>query len=93
MLESSDTSALLKTPDKTYSLRQKNTSNSIIILTSNATPSDSKQQEQEQQKLTAISTLHETVELDAVREPPAAAGPLKHVGGKGKWHEKFGMNR
>ncbi|KAB5540365.1 hypothetical protein GE09DRAFT_1062107 [Coniochaeta sp. 2T2.1] len=36
-LTSSPTAALLKTPNKTYSLRQKNTSNALILLSPSAT--------------------------------------------------------
>ncbi|KAH0526866.1 hypothetical protein TsFJ059_010138 [Trichoderma semiorbis] len=83
-LESSETSALLKTPDRTYSLRQKNTSNSVILLS--PTTSD--------QGMAAISTIRETVELDvAPQTPVASGGPLKNTGSRGKWHEMFGKGR
>lgn len=83
-LESSETSALLKTPDRTYSLRQKNTSNSVILLS--PTASD--------QGMAAISTIRETVELDlAPQTPVASGGPLKNTGSRGKWHEMFGKGR
>ncbi|KAL7911616.1 hypothetical protein GGI35DRAFT_294628 [Trichoderma velutinum] len=83
-LESSDTSALLKTPDRTYSLRQKNTSNSIILL---SPASD--------QGMAAISTIRETVELELAPQAAAGAsgGPLKNTGSRGKWHEMFGKGR
>lgn len=88
-LESSETSALLKTPDRTYSLRQKNTSNSVILLSpcaSSASP---------EQGMAAISTIRETVELELVPDRPAAAasGQLKNTGSRGKWHEMFGKGR
>ncbi|KAK4070787.1 hypothetical protein Trihar35433_5254 [Trichoderma harzianum] len=83
-LESSETSALLKTPDRTYSLRQKNTSNSVILLS--PTTSD--------QGMAAISTIRETVELElAPQAPVASGGPLKNTGSRGKWHEMFGKGR
>ncbi|KAL7942676.1 hypothetical protein V8C42DRAFT_331625 [Trichoderma barbatum] len=83
-LESSESSALLKTPDKTYSLRQKNTSNAVMLLA----PSSS------EQGVAAISTIHETVELEPVAQNVAASGgPLKNTGSRGKWHEMFGKGR
>ncbi|KAL6799828.1 hypothetical protein J3E68DRAFT_396738 [Trichoderma sp. SZMC 28012] len=83
-LESSETSALLKTPDRTYSLRQKNTSNSVILLS--PTSSD--------QGMAAISTIRETVELElAPQAAVASGGPLKNTGSRGKWHEMFGKGR
>lgn len=86
-LESSETSALLKTPDRTYSLRQKNTSNSVILLS--PTPD---------QGIAAISTIRETVELELAPQAAAAGsassgGPLKNTGSRGKWHEMFGKGR
>ncbi|KAK5987998.1 hypothetical protein PT974_12134 [Cladobotryum mycophilum] len=86
-LESSDDSALLKTPDRTYALRQKNTSNSVIILSSRPSPEGS------DYELAAISTIQETVELQLVHDPPVGGAPLKNTGSKGKWHEKFGKGR
>lgn len=87
-LESSETSALLKSPDRTYSLRQKNTSNSVILLApldSSTAPNPG---------IAAISTIHETVELEIVPENAAAAtGQLKNTGSRGKWHEMFGKGR
>ncbi|ODA77850.1 hypothetical protein RJ55_06452 [Drechmeria coniospora] len=86
-LESSDTSAVLKTPSKSYTLRQKNTSNSLILLSS---PSSSSSPEP---GLSAIVTIHETVELDPIPDTPANQAPLKDTGSRGKWHEKFGKGR
>ncbi|PTB39169.1 hypothetical protein M441DRAFT_59256 [Trichoderma asperellum CBS 433.97] len=87
-LESSETSALLKSPDRTYSLRQKNTSNSVILLSPLASSTSSNQ------GIAAISTIHETVELELVPEHAAAAsGQLKNTGSRGKWHEMFGKGR
>ncbi|KUI53760.1 hypothetical protein VM1G_03843 [Cytospora mali] len=78
-LEPSPTAGLLKTPDdKTWSLRQKNTSNALILLRASG-----------QQTLDAVATVHETVEL--VPEASAAAVPV--VAAKGKWHERFGKTR
>ncbi|KAL7924554.1 hypothetical protein ACQKWADRAFT_311326 [Trichoderma austrokoningii] len=87
-LESSETSALLKSPDRTYSLRQKNTSNSIILLSPSASSTASNQ------GIAAIATIHETVELELVPEHVASAsGQLKNTGSRGKWHEMFAKGR
>ena len=91
-LEASETAALLKTPEKTYSLRQKNTSNSLFLLaptrpvppsspTTTMLPSSP--------GLLAIATIHETVEL--IPEAKQAAAPAPTA--KGKWHERFGRSR
>ena len=85
-LSSSDQSAVLRTPEKTYSLRQKNTSNALILLSPANTPASAGQIPQ--LGLSAIATLHETIELTP--EDPNAA-PVAAV--RGKWHEKFGKNR
>ncbi|ROW14065.1 hypothetical protein VPNG_04187 [Cytospora leucostoma] len=78
-LEPSPTAGLLKTPDnKTWSLRQKNTSNALILL-----------QAAEQGGLDAVATVHDTTEL--VPEAEAAAAPV--VAARGKWHERFGKTR
>lgn len=82
-LEPSPTAGLLKTPDnKTWSLRQKNTSNALILLQASGTGQDPA-------ALSTVATLHETVEL--VPEAESAAAPV--VAAKGKWHEKFGKTR
>ncbi|PTB66737.1 hypothetical protein BBK36DRAFT_1168264 [Trichoderma citrinoviride] len=86
-LESSETSALLKTPDRTYALRQKNTSNSVILLSPTTTSTS------QDQGMSAISTIHETVELELVPQAVATSGPLKNTGSRGKWHERFGKGR
>jgi sister chromatid cohesion protein DCC1 len=94
--------ALVKTQDKTYSLRQKNTSNALMILQASDAAAQSGQEEggEDDEKdgrggLDVIATVHETFEL----VPEAAQGPApiilqnKHSGSKGKWHERFGRNR
>lgn len=79
-LASTPTAALLRAPDgRTWSLLQKNTSNALILLRAN--PQD--------QSLSAVATVHETVEL--VPEAQSAAAPTSVV--RGKWHEKFGKTR
>ncbi|RSL71847.1 hypothetical protein CEP54_001056 [Fusarium duplospermum] len=90
-LESSDTSALLKTPSKAYALRQKNTSNAFMLLS--PTPSTP---ENPEQGISIVSTIRETVELEVVPDKTAgtSSGATKSLGGaKGKWHERFGRNR
>ncbi|KAM4054559.1 sister chromatid cohesion protein dcc1 domain-containing protein [Hirsutella rhossiliensis] len=84
---SSDTSAVLRTPGNSYVLRQKNTSNALILLSPHLSSSSPTQ------GLLAIATIHETVELDAVNEAATNRAPLKDTGSRGKWHEKFGKNR
>ncbi|KAH8173469.1 sister chromatid cohesion protein dcc1 domain-containing protein [Sarocladium implicatum] len=86
-LESSDDAAILKTPDKTYALRQKNTSNALILLRPGGRSGDG---------LETVGTVHETVELEAVPDRSVdggSAGSARHTGSKGKWHEKFGKGR
>ncbi|KAK3352703.1 hypothetical protein B0T25DRAFT_542585 [Lasiosphaeria hispida] len=92
----SSTAALLKTPDgKTYSLRQNNTSNTLILLTPNQSPSVVPVPGAETETwpvgggLCAVATVHETIEL--VPETAEAAAPA--VKARGKWHEKFAKGR
>lgn len=78
-LDSSAVAGLLRTPDdKTWSLRQKNTSNALILL--QATPHST---------LNAMVTVHETIEL----VPEAKNAPAPTVAARGKWHERFGKTR
>ncbi|KAK0746486.1 hypothetical protein B0T18DRAFT_411742 [Schizothecium vesticola] len=95
-LTPSSTVALLKTPGpagKTYSLRQKNTSNALILLESVSVPVPVPPGQQQQNQggatvaLRAFATVHETVEL--VPE----AGDVPAVAKRGKWHEKFAKGR
>ncbi|KAH8900209.1 hypothetical protein GQ53DRAFT_741163 [Thozetella sp. PMI_491] len=97
-LTSSPTAALLKTPDKTYSLLQKNTSNALILLApAEVAPATSEPSAEDEPSalqipipgLSAFATVHETIEL--VAETEGASAPA--VKAKGKWHEKFGRNR
>ncbi|ROW02103.1 hypothetical protein VSDG_02502 [Cytospora chrysosperma] len=79
-LEPSPTAGLLRAPDgRTWSLRQKNTSNALILLRADS----------HSHSLDAVATLHDTVEL--VPEAEAAAAPV--LVAKGKWHERFGRTR
>lgn len=86
-LEPSDTAGLLKAADKTYSLRQKNTSNALMLLSVNDGSLSSSQMPEA--GLNVIATLHETVEL--VPETADAAAPAAVA--RGRWHEKFGRSR
>jgi hypothetical protein len=45
------------------------------------------------QGMSIISTIHETVELELVPQAVTTGGPLKNTGSRGKWHEKFGKGR
>ncbi|PHH83502.1 hypothetical protein CDD82_53 [Ophiocordyceps australis] len=74
--------ALLRSPDYTYNVRQKNTSNSLLLI--NPTSENA---------LDAISLLHETIELELVPNLATNRAPLKDTGSRGKWHEKFGKGR
>jgi sister chromatid cohesion protein DCC1 len=84
-LESSETSAVIKHGNQTWGLRQKNTSNALIILGLGETTADSSQIPEP--TLKAVATIHDTVEL--VSEPTTGAVPVI----KGKWHEKFARSR
>ncbi|KAG5980611.1 hypothetical protein E4U55_003836 [Claviceps digitariae] len=86
-LQESDTAALLRTPDRTYNLRQKNTSNALFLLSSTQSPDSTDQQ------LAIIATVHETVELDVVPEIPVRTDRLADTLSRGKWHERFGKGR
>ncbi|KAF3767646.1 hypothetical protein M406DRAFT_224824, partial [Cryphonectria parasitica EP155] len=78
-LQPTEAAGLLKTPDdRTWSLRQKNTSNALILL-----------QATDQGSLDAVATVHEVVEL--VPEAERAGAPA--TAARGKWHERFGKTR
>ncbi|KAK7958337.1 hypothetical protein PG996_010224 [Apiospora saccharicola] len=89
-LESSAASAVVKHGNQTWGLRQKNTSNALILLA--PAPSASSTGEDSDQpaatELKAISTIHDSVELvlDTTGE---TAKPVA----RGKWHEKFARTR
>ncbi|KAK3986545.1 hypothetical protein QBC44DRAFT_272901 [Cladorrhinum sp. PSN332] len=82
----SPTSAILSAPNinKSYSLRQKNTSNGLILLSPSDDPTQSTP------GISTIATIHETIELVPVVSSNEAAAPSKP---RGKWHEKFGKGR
>ncbi|KAI1429931.1 hypothetical protein F5Y12DRAFT_211934 [Xylaria sp. FL1777] len=84
-LESSATSAILKYGSQSWGLRQKNTSNALILLkSSNVTVASA---QIPQSSLKAVSTIHDTIEL----VPESADKPAPAT--KGKWHEKFAKGR
>lgn len=91
-LTSSQTAALLKTPSQTYSLRQKNTSNALILLSASPSTSASAPPPSsipDPAGLNAIATVHETIEL--VPETGNADAPASIA--RGKWHERFARGR
>ncbi|KAI5866718.1 hypothetical protein GGS23DRAFT_551723 [Durotheca rogersii] len=83
-LESSTNSALLKSRTQSWGLRQKNTSNALILLTTSGANVSSQMPET---GLKAIATIHDTIEL-----VPESAGQPAPVA-RGKWHEKFSSGR
>ncbi|KAL1888840.1 hypothetical protein Sste5346_009318 [Sporothrix stenoceras] len=89
---SSDGLARLRAAGKTYALRQKNTSNALVLLQATALPTDGELKP----TVSAIATVHETVELVEEKEDSATASQqAKPVAApaRGKWHEKFGRTR
>lgn len=86
ILESSTDSAVIKSGTQSWRLRQKNTSNALILLKScEGTPSSSSQIAEP--SLKAIATVHDTIEL--VSESSAKTEPVA----RGKWHERFARGR
>ncbi|KAI0834115.1 hypothetical protein F5Y06DRAFT_279900 [Hypoxylon sp. FL0890] len=85
-IESSTNSAILKNGTQSWGLRQKNTSNALILLKSSECTSPSPSQIPET-GLRAIATVHDTIEL--VSEPTGKTAPVA----KGKWHERFARGR
>ncbi|KAI0848904.1 hypothetical protein F5Y00DRAFT_262060 [Daldinia vernicosa] len=86
-LESSTNSAILKNGTQSWGLRQKNTSNALILLKASSDGTTPSSSEVPEASLNAIATIHDTIELApelAVAAPPVA---------KGKWHEKFARGR
>ncbi|KAI2467165.1 hypothetical protein F4781DRAFT_403273 [Annulohypoxylon bovei var. microspora] len=85
-IESSTNSAILKSGTQSWGLRQKNTSNALIILQSSDKTNTTSSQIPET-GLEAVATVHDTVEL--VSEPTGKTAPVA----RGKWHEKFARGR
>ncbi|KAI1169903.1 hypothetical protein F4777DRAFT_584441 [Nemania sp. FL0916] len=84
-LEASATSAVLKCGSQSWGLRQKNTSNALILLKASDTTAVASAIPQT--GLQAISTIHDTIEL----VPESADKPASSA--KGKWHERFAKTR
>lgn len=82
-IESSAISAVVKHDGQSWGLRQKNTSNALILLK----PAPSLSSGTPGAELKAIATVHDTIEL--VPESSAEAKPAA----RGKWHEKFAKTR
>ncbi|KAI1209830.1 uncharacterized protein F4807DRAFT_460121 [Annulohypoxylon truncatum] len=85
-IESSTNSAILKSGAESWGLRQKNTSNALILLQSSNETSTTSSQIPET-SLKAIATIHDTIEL--VSEPTGKTAPVA----RGKWHERFARGR
>ncbi|CAG8972169.1 hypothetical protein HYALB_00007311 [Hymenoscyphus albidus] len=82
--------AILSSGDKKYQMRQKNTSNPIMLLEPSSTkPTDADDGETfiSQPSVTAISKIEDTIEL-ILQEGEAKAPPKVN-----KWHEKFAKSR
>ncbi|KAI1336937.1 hypothetical protein F5Y15DRAFT_191452 [Xylariaceae sp. FL0016] len=86
-LQSSANSAVLKTGTQSWSLRQKNTSNALILLKPTTTATSSSSSQIQVSNVSAIATIHDTIEL--VTEPIDKVVPVA----RGKWHEKFARGR
>ncbi|KAH9883624.1 hypothetical protein F4778DRAFT_627953 [Xylariomycetidae sp. FL2044] len=86
-LESSTNSAILKSANQSWGLRQKNTSNALILLKTVQTRQPPPSSQVPEPCLNAVSTIHDTIEL--VLEPTGKTAPIA----KGKWHEKFARSR
>jgi hypothetical protein len=94
-LDSSPSSAILKTPDRNYTMRQRNTSNSLILVSPALSNFESDTPPGiPVEGLKVIATLHEMIELTVeVSQPPPGGSGVSHTGSRGKWHEKFGKGR
>ncbi|CAK7244372.1 MAG: hypothetical protein STHCBS139747_005910 [Sporothrix thermara] len=104
---SADGLARLRAAGRTYALRQKNTSNALVLLkTTGATAAaaepassgggdiDASDLDLARPAVSAIATVHETVELVEEKEPAASEAPKPAAApARGKWHEKFGRTR
>ncbi|CAK7211775.1 hypothetical protein SCUCBS95973_001234 [Sporothrix curviconia] len=102
LLSSTDGLARLRAAGKTYALRQKNTSNALVLLKTTgpaaAGPAssglDAESLGLSGPAVSAIGTVHETVELVEEKEPSSSEVPKPVVApARGKWHEKFGRTR
>ncbi|ERT02522.1 uncharacterized protein SPSK_05638 [Sporothrix schenckii 1099-18] len=97
---SADGLARLKAAGRTYALRQKNTSNALVLLRAGADTDANANADANgglpKPTMSAIATVHETVELIEEKEPATstfqAPKPVA-APARGKWHEKFGRTR
>ena len=85
-LQSTDTAAVLSTPGKLYSLRQKGTSNALILLRPHQPDAASPEQ-----GMAVVSEIREFVELEPVEGGEKVSEKASVA--KGKWHERFGRTR
>ncbi|KAI0401275.1 hypothetical protein F4802DRAFT_581348 [Xylaria palmicola] len=86
-LEASASSAILKCGSHAWGLRQKNTSNALLLLKAGEMTVAPAQTQQLQAGLQVVATIHDTIEL----VPESADKPAPPA--KGKWHEKFARGR
>ncbi|EFX06145.1 hypothetical protein CMQ_4214 [Grosmannia clavigera kw1407] len=93
--DSSGMARLRTAQGKTYALRQKNTSNALMLLSVRANAVDATDETALPRPGVAIAaTVHETVELlEVAAETTVPAPAPKVVPSRGKWHEKFGKTR
>ncbi|CAK7264175.1 hypothetical protein SEPCBS119000_000864 [Sporothrix epigloea] len=99
---SADGLAQLHAAGRTYALRQKNTSNALVLLKESgdaprasepSSPATSSLRSN-QSTVSVIATVHETVELVEVKQPTSNPAPKPSAApARGKWHEKFGQMR
>jgi sister chromatid cohesion protein DCC1 len=84
--------AILCTPDTTYRIQQKNSSNPIMILEpyiSTGTESDNTASNMPCNGIRTIATIEDTLELYRQESETAPPAPAK----VNKWHEKFAKGR
>ena len=84
-LESSENSAILKSGSQSWGLRQKNTSNALMLLKPSKTQAS--ETEMPETALKSVAIVHDTIEL--VPETASTAASVA----RGKWHEKFARGR
>ncbi len=82
-----DDMATLRSPEHTYNIRQKNTSNGMFLIKPCAPDAASAQQ-----GVAAIATIKETVELERINKM-IIMDRNPNTKNVGKWHEKFGRSR
>ncbi|KAM3445331.1 hypothetical protein NHJ13734_000458 [Beauveria thailandica] len=82
-----DDMVTLRSPEHTYSIKQKSTSNALFLIKP-YTPDVSSPQ----QGIAAVATIKETVELERVNTT-IIVDRAPNTKSRGKWHEKFGRAR